>query len=255
VDEESPLRTLPERVAVVLHQPSVPDNIGAVARVMANTGFTRLVLSDPRVRDMTAAYKTAVSAASILGNALAFPDLPSALSGAGAEFVVGSTARNRSYWNLLPLTEAVGPILAEAARRPVALLFGPESTGLTNEDLDRCQLLVTLPTSGPVTSYNLSHAVLLLLFHLANPPATPSLTAPPPPGHPEDRIATREELEGMYTHLEEMLLVAGFLWEDNPEHMMRLLREFLNRAEPRRREVQALRGVCRTVLWRLRGRG
>ncbi len=248
---------LQDRIAVVLHQPSVPDNVGAVARVMANTGFSRLVLSDPRVADMTGAYRTAVSAASILGNALTVPGLDQALAAAGAEFVVGATARTRSYWDLRPLPQAVEIILAKAAEEPVALLFGPEKTGLTNEELDRCHLLVSIPAMGPVTSYNLSHAVLLVLFHLASasaPANAPALPADPTPD-PGARPATREEREGMYAHLEEMLLAAGFLWEENPEHMMRLLREFLDRAGPRKREVQAMRGICRTMLWRLRGRG
>jgi TrmH family RNA methyltransferase len=250
----------PDRIAVVLHQPSVPDNVGAVARVMGNTGFSRLVLSDPRIADMTPAYRTAVSAASILGNALTVPDLDGALAAAGAQFVVGSTARARSYWDLRPLPQAVATILAKAAEEPVALLFGPEKTGLTNEELDRCHLLVSIPAMGPITSYNLSHAVLLVLFHLASSraDASPPQAAPAVEGAAADpgaRPATREEREGMYAHLAEMLLAAGFLWEENPEHMMRLLREFLNRASPRKREVQAIRGICRTMLWRLRGRG
>ncbi len=242
-------------IAVVLHRTEVSGNLGSVARVMGNTGFSRLILSDPQVTDLEPARRMAVSALPLLEAAVRAPDLPSALAAAGAEFVVGTTGRDRRYWDALGPREAAPLILAQAAARPVALLFGPEPSGLTNEELDRCQMILTLPTGGPVTSYNLSHAVLLVLFALMEEEKkNDGGTGRRADGERENPLASRAELDGMYDHLQELLLASNFLWPDNPGHMMRMVRSFMERAKPLPAEVKAIRGVCRNLLHHLRKR-
>ncbi|HDL54096.1 MAG TPA: hypothetical protein ENH32_08990, partial [Proteobacteria bacterium] len=127
------------------------------------------------------------------------------------------------------------------------LLFGPENTGLSNGELTLCQMVVTIPSAGSLSSYNLSHAVILTLFQIM-------MAAAPDKENPHQTPASFNSLEGMYTHVEETLTKADFLWEDNPDHMMHAVRSFINRATPTEEEVKMVRGVCRKLLWQMRDR-
>jgi tRNA/rRNA methyltransferase len=99
-----------------------------------------------------------------------------------------------------------------------------------------------------LASYNLAQAVLLVLY-------TPMIHALPEDPADAPEPASFPEMEGMYGHIQELLTETGFLWEENPDHMMRAVREFVNRAEPRQSEVKMIRGVCRRMLWHIRNPG
>ena len=236
-----------DRISVVLHRPAIPENIGAVARGMMNTGFSKLFISSPETDDWHTARKLAVSAVGILDEAPRVNSLEEALSLSGAGYIVGTTGRDRKYWNPAEITEAVPTILDKASVTDVCLVFGPENTGLSNEELTLCNLTVTLPVSGDLGSYNLSHAVILVLFQIMT-------AVQPGPGDMEKSPAVFETQEGMYGHIQEVLTETGFLWEDNPDHMMRAVRSFLNKRNPTEQEVKTVRGICRRLLWHLRNR-
>jgi tRNA/rRNA methyltransferase len=214
---------------------------------MANTGCRRLVLSEPRTDDLETARKVAVSASGIIDDMITARSLEEAAANSGARFLVGTTRRSRKYSKVLDITVAAPVILERSSGGGAALVFGPEDRGLTNGELALCHLAVTIPSSVELSSYNLSHAVAIVLFTLMTCPA-PRVS--PRPG----KMADISRMEGMYGHLEELLTGIGFLLEENPDHMMHAVRGFINRAEPTESEVRAIRGVCRKLLWRMKNK-
>jgi tRNA/rRNA methyltransferase len=245
----NPLPPRPQdNITVILQRPAIPENIGSVARAMRNTGFSKLIISCPDTDDWVTAEKLAVSASDILRHAPRCASLDEAFALSGAKYLVGTTGRDRKYWRSTEIAAAAPDIITRSFTGGAALLFGPESSGLNNEELTYCHTTVTIPSEGELASYNLAQAVLLVLYTLMNH-ALPE-TSPELPDH-----ASFEEVEGMYRHIQELLTVTGFLWEDNPDHMMRAVREFVNRAGPREGDVRMIRGVCRRLLWHLRNPG
>ena len=246
--DPSPLLQRPQdNITVILHRPAIPENIGSVARAMRNTGFSRLIISCPDTVDWATAGKLAVSAADILERAPRCGSLEEAIALSEATYLVGTTGRSRKYWQSTEIGAAASQILGRSISGGTALLFGPESTGLNNEELTLCHTTVTIPFHGELASYNLAQAVLLVLFTLMTQ-AQPEDSARLPESAPFERV------EGMYSHIQELLTETGFLWEDNPDHMMRAVREFVNRAQPMEHEVKMIRGICRRLLYHIRGR-
>ncbi len=236
---------LPENLSVILHRPAIPENIGAVARVLANTGFHSLFISCPETDDWATARKLAVSAAELLERAPILSSLQEALSRSEARYIIGTTGRERKYWDSSDIDRSASEIVRKAADSRVAIVFGPESSGLSNEELTLCHKTITIPTAGPLQSYNLSHAVAIVLFQMM-------VADLPGDIKPAQDIADFDATEGMFGHIEEVLAEVGFLWKDNPDHMMRLVRSFINRARPNTAEATALRGICRRLLNYLR---
>jgi TrmH family RNA methyltransferase len=244
----SPLLLHPQdNITVILHRPAIPENIGSVARAMRNTGFSRLIISCPETEDWPTAGKLAVSATDILDRAPRCGSLEEAITLSEACYLVGTTGRSRKYWESTEIGAAAGQILSRSLSGGTAILFGPESTGLNNEELTLCHTTVTIPFDGELASYNLAQAVLLVLYTL--------MTQAQPGNQPDSpNPASFAEVEGMYAHLQELLTEVGFLWEDNPDHMMKTVREFINRAEPMGGDVKMIRGICRKLLNHLRDR-
>ena len=235
----------PDSITVILHRPAIAENIGSVARAMGNTGFSRLIISCPETEDWPTAGKLAVSAIDILERAPRCGSLEEAIALSKARFLVGTTGRDRKYWQPIEIGAAAPQILSRSLSGGTALLFGPENTGLSNEELTLCHMTVTIPSNGDLVSYNLAQAVLLVLYTLMTsilPEKNADFHDPPP----------FETVEGMYAHIQELLTEIGFLWDDNPDHMMRAVREFITRAEPVEGDVKMIRGVCRRMLWHLR---
>jgi tRNA/rRNA methyltransferase len=214
---------------------------------MMNTGYSNLFISSPETDDWNTARKLAVSAVKILDEAPRSDSLKEALALSRAGYIVGTTGRDRKYWNPVEITQAIPAIIERASVTDVSLVFGPENTGLSNEELTLCHLTVNLPTADELGSYNLSHAVILILFQI--------MTAVHP-GSEDSREnpAGFETLEGMYGHIQDVLTQTGFLWDDNPDHMMRAVRSFLNKSSPTVQEVKTIRGICRRLLWHLRNK-
>jgi tRNA/rRNA methyltransferase len=132
-------------------------------------------------------------------------------------------------------------VIPIAQENPVAVLFGPEDRGLSNEHLRYCHTITTIPTSG-FSSLNLAQAVMIVCYEIFLASKKPAQEIVP-------RLANKFELEGMYAHLKEVLLKIGFLDPQNPEHWMLNIRRFLSRVPLRAREVRVIRGVCRQMDW------
>ena len=228
-------------VAIVLVQPHIPENIGAAARAMCNMGICRLIVVDPHNCDLTRVCKMATHSAMDVVEAMeVFGSLGEALR--DFSYVVGTTARLGGQRQVVShparLAEMLVPIAAE---NRVAILFGPEDRGLTNDDLRFCHSLATIPTAD-FASLNLAQAVMIICYELFRcSTAAPQEFAP--------RLANRFELDAMYAQLKDVLVRICFINPSNPDYFMNNLRNFGTRMRLRAKEVQIIRGICRQIDW------
>jgi tRNA/rRNA methyltransferase len=230
-----------ENIAVVLVQPQLPENIGAAARAMNNMGITRLVLVQPENCDLTRILKMATGTSIDIVEAMeVYDDLLVALH--PFQYVVGTTARIGSQRPALTNPRELAQDLIPISRaNSVAVLFGPEDRGLSNEHLRYCHTIATIPTSL-FASLNLAQAVMIVSYEifLASQEASDDYIP---------RLANKFELEGMYDHLKAVLMRIGFINPQNPEHWMLNIRRFLSRIPLRARDARIIRGICRQMDW------
>jgi len=236
-----PARPL-SRIVVVLVGTKHAGNLGATARAMSNMGLDQLRLAGPRCnRDDEALRMARSRGRDILAKARTYPDLRSALR--GVHRVVGTTARTGGYRAEVSPPRALAPeIVRIAARSRVAIVFGPEDTGLVDDDLLLCQLLLRIPTQRNSRSLNLAQAVVLVCYELY----LARLTREP---RRLTKLASIAPVEAMFTQLEEALSQIGFLHPKNARHMMFALRRLLGRAGLTTAEVAVLRGIARQIAW------
>lgn len=238
------------RIATVLVEPREPGNIGAAARALANMGLSRLILVNPADHLTSPAYRMALGGKEVLEGAEVCSSLSEALE--GCAFVVGTTRRQRNArTEMLDARSAAREITEAARKNSVAVLFGREDRGLTNDEIEQCQRVATIPAARGNPSINLSQAVMVMAYEifLAGDDEADAARSPVP-----RVLATREKLEGLYAHMEEVLLMIDYLHGHNPRHMMRVFREIFGRAGLSEREVQALRGIFHQVKWHAGGR-
>jgi len=238
---DSPLNN----IRIVLCNTSHPGNIGATARAMMTMNVAQLVLVNPERYPHAQARAQASGAMAVLEGARVVASLEEAVADCG--WVVATSARPRHLGDE-PLTpwsfaERALPI---AAGKPVALVFGAERTGLTNEELDRCHAVAMVPVNPKYSSLNLAQAVQIFSYELRRQayPDVPRVSAKA--DSPIYAPPTAEEMEHFYAHLEKVLLGNGFLDPQNPRALMRRLRQFYNRAQPDRNELNMLRGILRS---------
>lgn len=241
-------------IRIVLVETSHPGNIGAAARAMRNMGLSELVLVRPSIFPDPEATARASGADELLESARVVLDLDQAL--VGCHLVFGTTARERyvAVDAVAPRLAAAEAVPAAAAGQGVALVFGRERSGLTNEELDRCNRLIRIPTAGEHSSLNLAMAVMVLAYELRLV-ASDAPQAQPAPGSRGDGgegvPVPADEMERLYDHLQQVMLASGFLDPDNPRHLMRRLRRLFARAAPDRNEVNILRGILSAVEGRM----
>jgi len=230
-----------ENIAVVLCGPRYPENIGAAARSMRNMGLSSLLVVKPRQLDMTRVRKMATHAAGrVVEQMLLFDSLDEAL--APFNFVVGTTARlGRQRQVISNPAELALKLVPISQTNRVALLFGPEDRGLSNEDLRRCHWLVNIPTSD-FSSINLAQAVMIICYELHR-------AVDKSKGEFVPQLANRHQLDGMYEQLKDILLRIDYIKPDNPDYWMNRLRHFFTRMQLRAREVSIIRGICRQIDW------
>jgi len=230
-----------ENVAIILCGPKHPGNIGSVARAMHNMGLADLRLAAPRCRIDEEAERLARSGWDILRGSRRFRSLRSAAR--GIHLLIGTTGKSGGNRSCCHTPRALAPvILSHAARRRVGIVFGPEDTGLVDEDLMLCQMLIRIPTHPRGRSMNLAQAVMitsyeLFLVHLEHEPAR------------VPRLAKVEQAEAMFAQLEHALLTIGFLHPQNAKHMMFVLRRIFGRAGLEAADVGILRGIARQIQW------
>jgi len=229
---------LPYRIVLV--QTSHPGNIGAAARAMKTMGMTDLVLVSPERFPDAQATARASGADDVLAGARVVDSLVEAIGDCG--LVMGASARLRSLpWPTVDPRQAAA-IMADHRDDGVAVVFGPEQSGLDNEHVARCQQLVHIPANPDYSSLNLAQAVQVVCYELrmASLPLSPGVER-------ERRLASATEVERFHTHLEEVLTETGFLNPDHPKQLLLRLRRLFNRAQLDDNEVNILRGILSTV--------
>jgi tRNA/rRNA methyltransferase len=238
------LRAKKKNISIVLYKPKYAGNIGSVARAAKNMGISNIIVVGKTDFDREEMQQRSTHLASdVLDQIQYFESIDEALG--SFNYIVGTTAR---------LGKARGPFIAPrtvakdiadiSQKNKVALLFGPEDTGLANEELRLCHAVVTIPTSREFTSLNLSHAVMILCYEIftASSAAAKSSDATP-------KLALSCELEGMYGQIKTLLADIGFLNPENPDYWMMHLRRFFSRVGLLSREVGIIRGICRQLEW------
>ncbi len=224
-------------VRFVLCETSHPGNIGAAARAIKTMGFSELVLVDPQDFPSAEANARASGAVDVLANARVVGSLEEAV--ADCRIVFGSSARRRKlHCPELNPRECAAQALETAQSGPVAIVFGTERSGLSNEQMDLCNALVYIPANPEYSSLNLASAVQLIAYEMHF-----ALGDFQPPQAPDFPPASADEMEFFYEHLGRLMVRSGFLDPDNPKHLERKLRRLFNRAHPDVNELGILRGV------------
>jgi tRNA/rRNA methyltransferase/tRNA (cytidine32/uridine32-2'-O)-methyltransferase len=232
-----------ENIHIVLVETSHAGNIGATARAMKNMGLSRLILVNPVEYLNAHTIARASGASEILTQAKRVNSLAQALEGMG--LVYGASARLRkARWPQAHAKEFAQDFLAHASVQPVALVFGREDSGLTNEELDQCHKLVHIPSNPAFSSLNLSQAVQVLSYEIFQ--ASHSLTSLERQAASEVELASHDELEGFYAHFYETLKDVGFLVHNSGhDKLMRRVRRLYQKAQLERDELHLLRGILR----------
>jgi tRNA/rRNA methyltransferase len=229
-------------IRIVLCQTSHPGNIGSAARAMKTMGLTQLVLVRPKKFPHEIADAMASGASDILAAARVCDSLEEALT--GCTFVIGLSARKRELSHqLVTAREAATEAVQLAASQSVALVFGTEMSGLSNDELIRCQLLAMIPANPEYSSLNLASAVQVLAYEIR----TAALGAATAIVDNDFNLASHEDVEGFYRHLEETLIGTGFLDPALPKRLMSRLRRLFTRARLEKEEVNILRGVLKSI--------
>ncbi|RJG10289.1 tRNA (cytosine(32)/uridine(32)-2'-O)-methyltransferase TrmJ [Pseudomonas cavernicola] len=237
-----------QNIRVILVNTSHPGNIGGAARAMKNMGLSRLVLVDPEDFPSAEAVARASGANDILDNAQVVATLEEAL--VGCSLVLGTSARDRRIpWPLLDPRECGAAACEHAGQgAEVALVFGREYAGLTNDELQRCHFHVHIPSDPEFSSLNLAAAVQVLGYEVR----MAWLAAQGLPTKVEKfevtsvrsgQLATMDEMELFYGHLESTLVAIGFLDPEKPRHLMSRLRRLFGRSAVNKSEMNILRGI------------
>jgi tRNA (cytidine32/uridine32-2'-O)-methyltransferase len=244
----------PDNIRVVLVNTTHPGNIGGVARAMKNMGLRHLCLVAPRDYPNEQAVWRAASATDVLDTAVVVPTLHDAIG--DCQFVVGTSARTRRIpWPLLGARQCAQRIAQASTGEQVAILFGREDRGLTNEELQVCNLHLNIPTSDAYSSLNLAMAVQIVAYELCLLGSAVEV-----PGSETDQwdapFASLDDMERFYAHLEEVLLDIEFLDPAAPRQLMSRLRRLYNRTRLDEMELNILRGILtETRKWVHRARG
>jgi tRNA (cytidine32/uridine32-2'-O)-methyltransferase len=243
-----------DNIRIVLVNTSHPGNIGGVARAMKNMGLGRLYLVEPRQFPDEQAEWRAASALDVLETAVVCDSLEQAVG--DCQFVVGTSARERRIpWPLLDPRRCAARIAEVSPREQVAILFGREDRGLTNEELKVCNLHLHVPTSEDYSSLNLAMAVQIVCYELRMLQVQDDLPAT------EDEqwdtpFTSRENMERFYTHLEDTLTDIEFLDPAAPRQLMARLRRLYSRVRLDEMELNILRGILtETQKWVTKSRG
>jgi tRNA/rRNA methyltransferase len=240
-------RAKTENITIVLNKPKYPGNVGSVARCARNMGIENITVVGNKDLALEEMKQMATHfAAGIVDRIQHFDGLDDAL--ARFHYIVGTTSRRGSARGpVVSPREMAARIVDISQENAVALLIGPEDTGLSNDDLRFCHMLVTIPTSKNNKSINLSHAAMILCYEIFVANMEPMEAFTP-------RLALSAEIEGMYDHMKGLLMKIGFLNPENPEFWMMHIRRFLSRTNLLSKEVKIIRGICRQMEWYMKNK-
>ncbi|HKY02314.1 MAG TPA: RNA methyltransferase [Burkholderiales bacterium] len=224
-------------IRIVLSHTTHPGNIGAAARAMKTMGLSRLVLVNPKHFPDPQATAMASGADDVLDRATVCDSLDQALQ--GTRFAIAMTARRRDISHLaVDVRDAAVEMIREAAQDEVALVFGTEMSGLSNEDVLKCQRMAHIDANPEYSSLNLAAAVQVMTYELRQAAMG---------GFKKEverfDAAAFDDIEAFYAHLEERLITSGFLDPQQPKRLMERLRRLFGRARLEKEEVNILRGI------------
>ena len=232
-----------ERIRIVLVNTTHPGNIGGAARAMANMGLNQLYLVTPQKFPSTDATVRAAGADHVLERAIVCESLDDAVADCG--LVIGTTARQRSVGSV-QLSPNV--VLAKVRERmltdQIAFVFGREASGLTNDELERCQYHVRIPVEDDFSSINLAAAVMIIAYEIRKTCG--------PVSHEAELISDREQLaksldvQGFYKHMEDVLIEIGFLKKPS-QKLLRKVKRIFSRTPLLEDEINILRGILTSI--------
>lgn len=231
-----------DSIRIVMVNTTDTGNIGAVARAMKNMGLQSLHLVEPKNPPDEKAFRRAGHALDVMDKLVIHNSLEEAVAGCG--LVVGTSARERKIpWPLLEARDAAIQAIEEAATHPVAIVFGREDRGLTNEELHKCHLHLTIPTHGDYSSLNVAAAIQVVCYELL-------IAAREGQAVRQDVLQAKADLpamENFYQHLEQVLVHIDYLNPEEPKQTMSRLRRLFNRARPEDLELNMLRGILKSI--------
>ena len=232
-----------DSVRVVMVNTTEPGNIGAAARAMKNMNLSKLYLVNPKGYPSAVATARASGADDVLAGAVVCDTLEEALQ--GSHLVIGASARQRNIkWKQMDVVGACSEIQKTTSvdKQEVAVVFGTENSGLSNEELDLCQILMTIPGNPNYFSLNVASAIQVFAYQNYVYNTTIEFEKS------TNEIASNVELEGFYAHLAQVLEHIEYFEEKRPkELLMRRMRRFFGRAEPEKEEVAIFRGILRNI--------
>jgi len=237
-----------DNVRVVLVETTHPGNIGAAARAMKTMGYNNLYLVKPKIYPNAEATARAAGADDILSRAVVCDSLEEALQ--GCVTVVASTARPRTISHSVFTPREYAAKLTEMVKLgPVALVFGRESSGLSNEELEYCNVILQIPTNPDFSSLNLASAVQILCYEFIQVLQSDGAEKIDieSDGKEKIKLATADEMTYFYDHLEQSMVDVGFLNPQQPKKLMRRLKSLFNRAYLDDNEMSILRGFLAAV--------
>lgn len=234
-----------DNIRIVLVNTSDCRNIGSAARAMKTMGLSQLVLVDPIEMPNGQAQALAAGATDVLANSKVVDSLEQAIADCG--LVVGTSARSRTLpWPMLDPRQCGAKLINEVSQYPVALVFGRENSGLTNDELQLCHFHVQIPANPEYSSLNLAMAVQTLSYEIRM-----NFLAKQQAQYQQDDAIEEypivAETERMYTHFEQALKATNFINEPHPGLVMTKLRRFINRARPDVKEVKMWRGILASI--------
>ena len=230
-----------DNVRIILIGTSHPGNVGSAARAMKTMGLSNLVLVDPECTVDGKSRALSAGATDVLENHQVFATLDEAIADCG--LVIGASARPRTLeWPMLDPREMGEKAVIEGQKYPVALVFGRENSGLSNEELQKCHFHVFIPANPDYSSLNLAMAVQTLCYEIRM--AFLSTKAYP---EQQEEYPLTAEIEGMFDHLEQTLIDTHFIIPAHPGLVMTKLRRFFHRARPEIKELRMWRGILSSV--------
>ena len=230
-------------IDIVMVGTTHPGNIGAAARAMHNMCISNLVLVDPKCPVGEIAYARASGANAILDNRHTVLGLQEAVK--ECSLVVAASARVRSLpWPEMTPRQTAKKIRDLDSQSRVALVFGRENSGLSNEELQLCHYMVNIPTNPDFSSLNVASAIQIICYEIFNLNRSP---AKPRQSNVQESAATSHEVEGYFQHLEQVMTTTKFLDSENPGLLMQRLRRLYQRLELSKNEVNILRGILSSV--------
>ncbi|GAA3911446.1 tRNA (cytosine(32)/uridine(32)-2'-O)-methyltransferase TrmJ [Litoribacillus peritrichatus] len=238
-------------IRIVMVNTTHPGNIGAAARAMKTMGLSELVLVEPKRPIDDEAIARSSGATDVLESAQIVPSLEEAIEDCG--LVIGTSARSRSIpWPLLNPRQCAEQSVLTSKRQKVAIIFGREDRGLTNEELAKCNFHVHIPTNPDYSSLNIGAAIQVICYEMRMAIELQVSGDEQLWGVEWDReLASSKELDGLIDHLEQVMVTSEFLDPENPRYIMTRMRRLFNRAMPDKVEVNVFRGILSSITKKL----